>query len=174
MIPARSLLSRLSPKTWSLKRWPSPPIAVQILALLVAGLVAAQTVTLVLTLVLPPAPAMHHDLADIASALHGAMPDDDGDRPLVRSIETEPPSLQSPGWVASETASADLARMLGVDRQDVRLLFYAPPPFAGTESRRADPPALALLFTTYAEAQTMPGPGGPRGPMGPCMVWASA
>jgi signal transduction histidine kinase len=150
------------------RRWPSPPIAVQVMALLLAGLVVAQTVTLGLTLLLPPAPAMHHTLADIAAGLRGAAPDTDGDRPLVRTVETEPPSLQSPGWVASEPASADLARLLNVPREDVRLLFYAPPPFAGAETRRPGHPPLALmLFTTYAEAQTMPPPGGPRGPMGP-------
>jgi signal transduction histidine kinase len=164
------------------KRWPSPPIAFQILALLLAGLVVAQTVTLVLTVLLPPAPAMHHTLADIAAGLRGAVPDSDSDRPLVRTVETQPPSLQSPGWVASEPARADLARLLNVPREDVRLLFYAPPPFAGTESRRPGHPPLALmLFTTYAEAQTLPpgpGPGGigtrgvaggPMGPMGGAM-----
>jgi signal transduction histidine kinase len=165
------------------KRWPSPPIAFQILALLIAGLVVAQTVTLVLTVLLPPAPAMHHTLADIAAGLRGAVPDNDSDRPLVRTVETQPPSLQSPGWVASEPARADLARLLNVPREDVRLLFYAPPPFAGTESRRPGHPPLALLlFTTYAEAQTLPqgpgpvgaggvrdGVGGPMGPMGGAM-----
>ena len=155
-------------------RWPSPPIAVQVMALLLAGLVVAQTVTLGLTVLLPPAPAMHHDLADIAAGLRGALADNDGDRPLVRTVEAEPPSLDSPGWVASEPASADLARLLRVPREDVRLLFYAPPPFAGAETRRPGHPPLALmLLTTYAEAQTMPGPGpggprgGPMGPMGP-------
>lgn len=154
-----------------LKRWPSPPIAFQILALLLAGLIVAQTVTLVLTVLLPPAPTMQHSLADIAAGLRGSVPDADGDRPLVRTVETQPPSLQSPGWVASEPARADLARLLNVPREDVRLLFYAPPPFAGTESRRPGHPPLALLFTTYAEAQTLPpgpGPGGVgRGGMGP-------
>jgi len=154
-----------------MRRWPSPPIAVQVMALLLAGLVVAQTVTLGLTLLLPPAPAMHHDLADIAAGLRGAMPDNDADRPLVRTVESQPPSLQSPGWVASEPASADLAKLLNVPRADVRLLFYAPPPFAGAESRRPGHPPLALmLLTTYAEAQTIPqgpGPGGMRGGMGP-------
>jgi signal transduction histidine kinase len=146
------------------RRWPSPPIAFQILALLLAGLVVAQTVTLVLTVLLPPAPATQHSLADIAAGLRGAVPDDsdDDDRPLVRTVETQPPSLQSPGWVASEQASADLARLLNVDRRDVRLLFYAPPPFAGTESRRGHRPTpLAMLLTSTAYAQTpVAGPTG--------------
>lgn len=160
------------------RRWPSPPIAVQVMALLLAGLVAAQTVTLGLTVLLPPAPPMHHSLADIAAGLRGAVPDDDADRPLVRTVETQPPSLQSPGWVASEPARADLARLLNAPREDVRLLFYAPPPFAGAESRRPGRSPLALLLTTSAEAQTLPpgpGPGGigglrgGMGPMGPGM-----
>jgi two-component system OmpR family sensor kinase len=156
-------------------RWPSPPIAVQVMALLLAGLVVAQTVTLALTVLLPPAPAMHHTLADIAAGLRGALPDSDADRPLVRTVETQPPSLQSPGWVASEPASADLARLLNAPREDVRLLFYAPPPFAGAESRRPGRPPLALLFTTYAEAQTLPpgpGPGGVGGLRGGMGQWA--
>ena len=150
------------------RRWPSPPIAVQVMALLLAGLVVAQTVTLGLTLLLPPAPAMHHTLTDIAAGLRGAAAKSDDDRPLIRTVETQPPSLQSPGWVASEPASADLARLLNVPREDVRLLFYAPPPFAGAESRRPGRPPLALmLLTTYAEAQTMPpGPGQGQGPGG--------
>ena len=160
---------RLTPRwprrpRWS--RWPSPPIALQILALLLAGLVAAQTVTLGLTVLLPPAPATQHSLADIAAGLRGAMPDDDDDddRPLVRTIETQPPSLQSPGWVASEQASAELARLLKVDRRDVRLLFYAPPPFAGTESRRGRLPTPMALLTSPAYAQAPAPP--PRGPIG--------
>ncbi|MDR6532005.1 signal transduction histidine kinase [Caulobacter rhizosphaerae] len=160
------------------RRWPSPPIAVQVMALLLTGLVAAQTVTLGLTVLLPPAPPMHHSLADIAAGLRGAVPDDDADRPLVRTVETQPPSLQSPGWVASEAARADLARLLDAPRDDVRLLFYAPPPFAGAESRRPGRSPLALLLTTYAEAQTLPpglgpggigGPGDGMGPIGPGM-----
>jgi signal transduction histidine kinase len=116
---------------------------------------------------------MHHSLADIAGGLRGAMPENNTDRPLVRTVEIQPPSLQSPGWVASEPASADLARLLNAPREDVRLLFYAPPPFAGAESRRPGHPPLALLFTTYAEAQTLPpgpgpgGVGGLRGGMAP-------
>lgn len=148
----------------SSRRWPSPPIAVQILVLLLAGLVVAQTVTLVLTVLLPPAPATQHSLAEIAAGLRNGVPDEgDDDRPLVRTIETQPPSLQSPGWVASDQASADLARLLNVDRRDVRLLFYAPPPFAGTESlRRRRPTPLAGLLGSPAFAQApVPGPRGP-------------
>jgi hypothetical protein len=36
------------------KRWGGPPLALQILALLIGGLVVAQLVTLVLSLLLPP------------------------------------------------------------------------------------------------------------------------
>ena len=53
-------------------RWPSPPLAVQIVALLLAGIVVAQLVTLVLTLLLPPAPPAQHSLADIAAGVYAA------------------------------------------------------------------------------------------------------
>nr|WP_232792887.1 ATP-binding protein [Caulobacter hibisci] len=145
----------------SLRR-PSAPIALQIVALLVASLVVAQLATLALTLLLPPKPPAQHSLADIAAALKGGPIDASETRPLVRTVEDEPPSLSSPGWVASEKSSADLARMLNADPDDVRLLFYAPPPFAGAgaSGRRTEAPSpLALLLTTEAHAQ-VPAPGG--------------
>ncbi len=151
-------------------RRPSAPIALQIVALLLASLVVAQLATLALTLLLPPKPPAQHSLADIAAGLKGGPIDASETRPLVRTVEKEPPSLSSPGWVASEKSSADLARLLNADPDDVRLLFYAPPPFAGAgaASRRAD--AAALPFTAvlgssaYAQGPApggrMAGPGG--------------
>jgi len=149
-------------------RWPSPPLAVQIVALLLAGIVVAQLVTLVLTLLLPPAPPAQHSLADIAAGLRGAPVATQGAKPLLRASDSQPPSLQSPGWFVPESAQADLARMMNVDPDDVRLLFYAPLPFAGPPTRtltnveRAKPPgprsgladALRSAIAPRAAAQT--------------------
>ena len=110
---------------------PSAPISFQIMALLLAGLVLAQIATLVLTLLLPPTPPPRRSLGDIARTLQGEKVEPGGQRPLTRKVETAPPSLQSPGWLVSERGGAELARILGVDQARVRLLFYAPPPFAG-------------------------------------------
>jgi two-component system OmpR family sensor kinase len=147
----------------------SLPISGQILGLLLGGLVVAQLVTLLLTLLLPPQPLQQHSLAEIATALRGGDLAGRG-RPLVRSIDTAPPSLQSPGWLVSQRSTADLARMLGVPEADVRLLFYAPPPPGG-----AAPPPRAelhqqLVLASFAFFE-QPGPSGggappPGGPGG--------
>ncbi|PVM88801.1 ATP-binding protein [Caulobacter radicis] len=156
-------------------RRPDAPIALRIVCLLVGSLVVAQLATLALTLLLPPKPPEQHSLADIAAGLKGAAIDTGSSRPLVRTVEDEPPSLNSPGWVASERSSADLARLLNADPDDVRLLFYAPPPFAGAGGgaprQRADaaPSPLTFLFTSYAQAQPMTGPGGFQRPPMPGM-----
>jgi len=118
------------------RRRPSPPLAVQIIALLLCGIVLAQLVTLGLTLLLPPAPPAQHSLADIAAGLQGRPIANEGARPLLRAADDQPPSLQSPGWFVSEQAHADLARLMKVDPDAVRLLFYAPLPFAGTPTRQ--------------------------------------
>ncbi len=145
------------------------PISVQILGLLLGGLVIAQIATLSLTLLLPPAPAPQHSLAEIAGALRGG-PLGQGDRPLVRDADTLPPSLQSPGWMAQPQSTRELARLLDAPETDVRLLFYAPPPFAGASPalRMArmgqGGPNLPLEVTRVAFDQG--GGGGPGGPGG--------
>jgi two-component system OmpR family sensor kinase len=151
-------------------RW-SPPIAVQIVALLLSGIVVAQVVTLVLTLLMPPAPPPQHSLADIAAGLRGSAIITQGAKPLLRAADDQPPSLQSPGWFVPETAHADLARMMNADPDDVRLLFYAPLPFAGPPTRqlttsadRPRPPsfkigaldALRSAVSSRASAQAPP------------------
>jgi hypothetical protein len=103
-------------------RW-SPPIAAQIVALLLGGIVVTQVVTLVLTLLMPPTPPPQHSLADIAAGLRGSAITTQGAKPLLRAADDQPPSLQSPGWFVPETAHADLARMMNADPDDVRLLF---------------------------------------------------
>ncbi|WP_421738879.1 ATP-binding protein [Caulobacter sp.] len=130
-------MTRTASRPW---RWParhrlSPPIAVQIVALLLGGIIVAQLVTLALTLLLPPTPPPRHSLADIAAGLRGAPVATQGAKPLLRAADDQPPSLDSPGWFVSEAAHADLARMLNADPDDVRLLFYAPLPFAGSPTR---------------------------------------
>ena len=58
-------------------------------------------------------------------------------RPLMRTVHDRPPSLQSAGWLVSEQSRDDLAKLLGTDQTNVRLLFYSPLPFAGAEAPRA-------------------------------------
>ncbi|MDB5685556.1 MAG: sensor histidine kinase, partial [Rhizorhabdus sp.] len=53
------------------RRWRGPPLVLQILGLLLTGLVVAQGVTLLLTLILPPEPSPQHSIAAVAAALQG-------------------------------------------------------------------------------------------------------
>lgn len=111
------------------RRWREPPIFLQILLLLLGGLVVAQIVTLLLTLVFPPAPPIQHRLSDVAAALRGAPVER-----LVRRVDPAVPAIGGPGWFTSGESTSRLARMLDARDADVRLAFYAPLPFAGTTS----------------------------------------
>ena len=114
------------------RRLPGSPLALQVAALMLGGLVVAQLVTLFLTLMLPPAPDPEYRLGDIASALKGSSVHPRGGRPLVRTIRANPPGADSPGWLVSQQSQHELAKLLGTGDADVRLMFYTPLPFAGS------------------------------------------
>jgi len=156
------------------------PLSMQIVGLLAAGLVVAQLVILFLTLLLPPAPPPEYRLTDIAAALKGGRVDIPHMRPLVRTVRARPPSLQSAGWLVSKPSQDDLARLLGADPADVRLLFYSPLPFAGPpppprpfsisdagpergRPRLVQASFVSLIDGAFQLAQAGPGPGGGRG-----------
>ena len=112
-------------------RWAGPPLLVQILALIAGTLAVAQLVTLGLTLVLPPEPPRHYELADIAATLRGAAPANA--RPLTRTVQDGPPDLSGSGWLTSARAHADLARMLGIPEDRVVLGFYTALPIGAAQ-----------------------------------------
>ena len=82
------------------RRWSGPPLALQIVGLLLGGLVVAQLVTLVLTLLLPPEPAPQYDMKDIARVLR----DDGKAGGLQRTLQADPPTLAGPGWLTSDAS----------------------------------------------------------------------
>jgi two-component system, OmpR family, sensor kinase len=112
--------------------WDGPPLALQIMALLLGGLVAAQLVTLFLTLILPPVPQPEYDLADVAAVLRGAEDQSRGAYRLRREVQAGSPQVAGPGWLESDKSRRELARLAGVDTDQVVLAFYTPLPFAGT------------------------------------------
>src|SRR6478736_4583852 len=112
--------------------WHGPPLALQIVALLLAVLFVAQLVTLLLTLLLPPAPQPQYGLDDIAAALA----EDAEGNGLQRTVQAGPPDIAGPGWLVSERSRTDLAKMIGVPISRVTLAFYTPLPFAGTTAMR--------------------------------------
>lgn len=115
------------------RRW-SPPLALQITGLLLAGLVVAQLVTLALTMLLPPEPRRQYELNDVARVLSGSALEVRGARPLQRLLQSEPPQPTGPGWLTSERSRHELAQLLGRPEAEVRLYFFTPLPFAGTAS----------------------------------------
>ena len=174
----------------SILRLPSVPIWLQIIALVVGALVAAQVVTFALTLLLPPAPPQQHSLQEIAQALEGGPTADGAERPLIRVLEHAPPSLDSPGWVVAPRTTRELAGLLNAPEGDVRILFYAPPPLAGTAGPpprgvrlSADSSGRPILMAGFVPASAGafeiaqgappagPAPGGP--PPGAAMLGAA-
>lgn len=106
------------------------PIAVQIMALLAAGLIAAQLTTLALTIFVPfRTPAFR--LEDVAVALGGgALASTDG-RSLVRTHQSTAPLETGVDWVTLRRSRRDLAELLRKSPAQVRLQFHWPPPMGG-------------------------------------------
>ncbi|MCP5410535.1 MAG: hypothetical protein H6924_00010 [Alphaproteobacteria bacterium] len=129
-----------------LRKWPGPPLVLQIMLLLVGGLVVAQLVTLLLTVLLPPSPPPQYDLRDIARVLldrehtNGAV--------LKRVVQPGPPAPSGARWLTSDKSRRDLAHLIGTDERYVRLYFYTPMPFAGS----AQPPPRLTEWQETPEA----------------------
>lgn len=152
------------------------PLALQMIAILVCALVAAQLVTLLLTVLLPPRPTARWDIEEVVTALgRGEVPPS-----LERKAMAGPPDISGQGWLVSESSREALARRLDLGRGDVVLAFYTQLPVGGvavptnTHSPLAvmsahRTPDLSSILIESAQAQTIPGgppPGGNAGPSG--------
>lgn len=152
----------------------------QMIAILVCALLAAQLVTLALTVLLPPSPTARWDMDEVAAALVSR----DLPERLERREMSGPPDVSGQGWLVSESSREALAARLGRQPRDVVLAFYTQLPVGGVavpaNSRsplavRAEPsagpesPGLESLLIETARAQSIPGgppPGGAAGPGG--------
>lgn len=150
------------------------PLGLQLLVILGFVLIAAQAVTLLLTVLIPPAPNRSWDLDEVASALSGKS----DMAQLERRAMAGPPDLSTPGWLVSESSREALAKRLGRPTDDVLLAFYTQLPVGGVAvplDRAGSPLAQASWPTDKtstgigdwliesAQAQSMPGgppPGG--------------
>lgn len=150
------------------------PLAMQMIAILVCALLAAQLVTLALTVLLPPSPTSRWNMDEVATALRSrAAPER-----LERSRMSGPPDVSGQGWLVSESSRQALASHLGRPAQDVVLAFYTQLPVGGvavpanTRSplvvQSAPPPSLSSLLVDTAQAHSIPGgpPGGGPGGLG--------
>jgi signal transduction histidine kinase len=117
-------------------RLAGPPLALQIMGLMLGGLIIAQLVTLFLTMILPPEPQPQYGLDEIAATLSGSPAKSHAARPLQRIVQSGPPAFSGPGWLTSDRTRRDLAKLLGRNEADVQIYFFTPLPFAGTLPRR--------------------------------------
>ncbi|MFC0204572.1 ATP-binding protein [Novosphingobium soli] len=151
------------------------PLAMQLIAVLVCVLLAAQLVTLALTVLLPPQPTARWNMDEVAAALAG-----DGalDR-LERKTMLGPPDVSGQGWLVSESSREALARRLHRPAEDIVLAFYTQLPVGGVAAPAGARSPLAAetrgtmglgsLLVETAQAQAIPGgppPGGRPGPAG--------
>lgn len=152
------------------------PLALQMIAIPVCALIAAQLVTLALTVLLPPRPAARWNIDDVAAALGaGTVPD-----ALERRDMQGPPDISGQGWLVSESSREALATRLGQTSDNVVLAFYTQLPVGGVavptntrsplaEMEQENTPGLSSLLIESARAQSIPGgppPGGGPGPAG--------
>jgi len=158
----------------SLPRRLGLPLAMQMIAILVCVLLAAQAVTLALTVLLPPRPTARWNMDEVAAALTGPSASDR----LERTTMNGPPDVRGQGWLVSESSREALARRLGRAPKDIVLAFYTQLPVGGvavpTEAHsplvvEARGGGFSSLLVEQAQAQAIPGgppAGGGPGPGG--------
>lgn len=148
----------------SLPRRLGMPLAMQMVAILVCVLLAAQAVTLALTVLLPPRPTARWNMDEVAAALTGAAQPER----LERKAMSGPPDVRGQGWLVSESSREALAQRLGRSSRDVVLAFYTQLPVGGVAvpSEARSPLAvdvkksgggLGSLLVEEAHAQAIPG-----------------
>lgn len=150
------------------------PLGVQLLGLLIGALIVAQTVTLVLTMLLPPAPSQRWNLETVSDSLLGR----GKSASLDRRMMSGPPDISGSGWLVSETSRQALAERVDRPVDQVVLAFYTQLPVGGLTvpapgSRKpmeaqvdneADVAGTLLqTLVTSAHAQAGPGAGPPGG-----------
>ncbi|WP_310540050.1 ATP-binding protein [Phenylobacterium sp.] len=142
------------------------PIALQLVALLVVSLIAAQVVTFAVVVLMPPPPRPVYRLEDVAQALKGGSLVPRFGRPLLREVQAAPPPESANPPFPSEHARRQLAALLRVREADVRLTQHMT--FPGRLHRTLGIGGAAMEMRherMMAEAfgADRPPPGGPPG-----------
>lgn len=114
---AREGLSRL--------RWAGMPLAAQLIALLIGGLVVAQVITALVVLALPPPRAPVYRAIDVAAALSGGALQPPYGRRLTLTTESKPPHAGAETRI-NEAFRRELAQALRTPENRVRISVYPP------------------------------------------------
>jgi two-component system OmpR family sensor kinase len=141
------------------------PIAVQIVALMVAGLVAGQLVNLLIILLMPAQHPPMYRMDEIAAALQGTSLQPRFGRPLTRETATEPPADERPGRPADH-ARRELASVMNLPVASVRLSMVGPPAWAMVVHGMAPQPEEAHGYAHHAMMMGAPGMGPGMAPPG--------
>src|ERR1700760_2396569 len=105
--------AQAAPRQRRRRWWPRAPISPQLLILLIASLLVAQTISFGVILLIPPPRPPVYRVAEVAQAIHGGTLHTRLGRPLVRTTaKTLPPELVAPHREHERTLMA-LARSLG-------------------------------------------------------------
>jgi signal transduction histidine kinase len=112
------------------------PIGVQLVALLVASLLAAQAINIVVLFALPPPKPVLYRLSEVASALKGGSLAARDGRPMVRRAAAQPPAPRDDFDPMARRTQLMLAEVLGRPAADVRLSRTGRGPFFGRMNRR--------------------------------------
>jgi two-component system OmpR family sensor kinase len=129
------------------------PIAIQIVAMLIVGVLVGQVVTLLIVTLLPPPRPPAYPVSEIAAALKGQPVRAQDGRPLVRRL-SDAPGFANGGRPAFVDASRlELAGLLGVgeDRVLLNVGHPRPPvwelPFLGAPGHRPPPEGFGRPFS---------------------------
>ena len=149
------------------------PIALQLVALLVVSLIAAQMVTFAVVVLMPPPSRPIYRMEDVAQALKGGSLHPRYGHELVRDLQKDPPVEPAPApdrrpgelrlRPSTEWSRKQLATLMGVHESDVRLIQR--PPFRGVITRGPFGVRVPIQFRRFR--QDGPPPGGPPGGEGP-------
>ncbi|MDO8322493.1 MAG: ATP-binding protein [Phenylobacterium sp.] len=100
------------------------PIALQLVALLVVSLIAAQVVTFAVVVLMPPPPRAVYRLEEVVQALKGGSLTPRFGRPLEREVQAAPPAEPADPPIPHEHGRRQLANLLGVRETDLRLALH--------------------------------------------------
>lgn len=141
---------------------PRVSIGLQLIALILACLLATHLLVLAAIVLLPPPQPPLYRLTEIASALQGGPLTARFGRPMLRTVANEPPPEAEPRRRGPPHAES-LAAALGRPRGDVRFAPRPPSPL----DRMLHRPGVRRLILEGRTRDGTPPPGGPPGEAGP-------